>query len=47
MKPRAAEGLPGQLIAPMGDILTLLLNEDAAELLPAISDGGEGTIERI
>jgi 6-phosphogluconolactonase len=41
------ETLPSQSIAPVGGILTLLLDEAAAALLPATGEGSMGTIERI
>jgi len=41
------ERLPSQMIAPAGGILTLLLDQGAAALLPAEGEGGMGTIERI
>ena len=45
--PRDPERLPSQLIAPENGILTLLLDEAAAALLPASGEGATGTIERI
>jgi 6-phosphogluconolactonase len=44
--PRDPERLPSQLIAPAGGILTLLLDQDAASLLPAPGREGFGTLER-
>jgi len=44
--PRDPERLPSQLIAPAGGILTLLLDRDAAALLPATDGKGYGSIER-
>jgi 6-phosphogluconolactonase len=41
------ESLPSQSIAPSGGILTLLLDEASAALLPAKGEGSMGTIERI
>jgi 6-phosphogluconolactonase len=41
------ERLPSQSIAPSGGILTLLLDQAAASLLPARGEGSMGTIERI
>jgi 6-phosphogluconolactonase len=41
------ERLPSQSIAPVGGILTLLLDKAAAAMLPASGEGGMGTIERI
>ena len=40
------ERLPSQLIAPVGGILTLLLDKAAAELLPEPDAGGCGVLER-
>jgi 6-phosphogluconolactonase len=45
--PVDAERLPSQSIAPASGILTLLLDQAAAALLPASGEGGMGTIERI
>jgi 6-phosphogluconolactonase len=45
--PVDAERLPSQSIAPASGILTLLLDQAAAALLPATGEGGMGTIERI
>ena len=41
------ERLPSQSIAPAGYILTLLLDQAAAALLPARAESAMGTIERI
>jgi 6-phosphogluconolactonase len=46
MGPRDPERLPSQLIAPAGDILTLLLDRAAAALLPAPDAQGRGSLER-
>jgi 6-phosphogluconolactonase len=45
--PEDPERLPSQSIAPSGGILTLLLDQAAASLLPARGEGSMGTIERI
>ena len=45
--PRDVERLPSHLIAPANGILTMLLDEAAAALLPASGEGGMGTVERI
>ncbi|HEV2326137.1 MAG TPA: 6-phosphogluconolactonase [Terracidiphilus sp.] len=45
--PRDVERLPSQLIRPSGGILTLILDKDAASLLPATHADGRGNIERI
>ena len=42
MGPRDPERLPSQLIAPVGGILTLLLDRAAAAMLPATDCEGEG-----
>ncbi len=44
--PRDPERLPSQLIWPAGGILTLILDKDAAALLPATDGQGRGTLER-
>jgi len=44
--PRDPERLPSQFIAPVDGILTLLLDQAAAALLPAPDAEGCGTIER-
>jgi 6-phosphogluconolactonase len=46
MGARDPERLPSQLIAPVGGILTLLLDRAAAALLPATDAEGSGFIER-
>ncbi|MGC1424074.1 MAG: 6-phosphogluconolactonase [Terracidiphilus sp.] len=46
MGPRDPERLPSQLIWPAGGILTLILDRDAAALLPATDEQGLGTLER-
>ena len=46
MGPKDAERLPSQLIRPMGGILTLLLDREAAALLPAPDADGCGILER-
>ena len=43
--PRDAERLPSQLIRPANGILTLLLDKDAAALLPAPDASGRGQLE--
>jgi 6-phosphogluconolactonase len=43
---RDPERLPSQLIAPVGGILTLLLDRDAAKLMPAPNADGYGSFER-
>jgi len=45
--PRDPERLPAQMIRPAGGILTLLLDKDAASLLPATSEQGRGVLEPI
>ncbi len=45
--PLDADRLPSQSIAPLGGILTLLLDAAAAALLPARGEGAMGTIERV
>jgi 6-phosphogluconolactonase len=45
--PHDTERLPSQLIAPVGGILTLLLDKAAAALLPEKGEGSIGTIERV
>jgi 6-phosphogluconolactonase len=44
--PRDPERLPSQLIWPSGGILTLILDKDAAALLPATDGQGRGILER-
>jgi 6-phosphogluconolactonase len=44
--PRDEERLPSQFIVPVDGILTLLLDQAAATLLPAPDASGSGTIER-
>jgi 6-phosphogluconolactonase len=44
--PRDEERLPSQFIAPVNGILTLLLDQAAATLLPAPDANGCGIIER-
>lgn len=44
--PRDPERLPSQLIWPANGILTLVLDKDAAALLPAPDGRGRGTFER-
>ncbi|MGA8087793.1 MAG: 6-phosphogluconolactonase [Terracidiphilus sp.] len=44
--PRDPERLPSQLIWPAGGILTLILDKDAAALLPATDGQGRGMLER-
>ena len=44
--PRDPERLPSQLIAPSGGILTLLLDQAAAALLPPADARGDGHLER-
>lgn len=44
--PHDPERLPSQLIWPSGDILTLVLDEAAAALLPATDGQGRGVFER-
>jgi 6-phosphogluconolactonase len=44
--PRDPERLPSQLIWPAGGILTLILDKDAAALLPATDEQGRGFVER-
>jgi 6-phosphogluconolactonase len=44
--PRDPERLPSQLIWPAGGILTLVLDKDAAALLPATDGQGRGFVER-
>jgi 6-phosphogluconolactonase len=44
--PRDVERLPSQLIEPASGILTLLLDNAAAALLPATNGQGRGLIER-
>ncbi|MBS1805291.1 MAG: 6-phosphogluconolactonase [Acidobacteria bacterium] len=43
---RDPERLPSQLIWPSGGILTLVLDRDAAALLPATDGNGRGVVER-
>lgn len=43
---RDPERLPSQLIWPSGGILTLVLDRDAAALLPATDGNGRGVLER-
>jgi 6-phosphogluconolactonase len=45
--PHDPERLPSQMISPSGGILTLLLDQAAAALLPAQGESSMGTIERI
>ncbi len=45
--PRDPERLPSQFIAPVDGILTLLLDQAAATLLPATDANGCGIIERV
>lgn len=45
--PHDPERLPSQSIKPVSGILTLLLDNAAAALLPASGEGSMGTIERI
>lgn len=47
MGPRDPERLPSQLISPVDGILTLLLDQAAAALLPVRGEGAMGTIERV
>ncbi len=42
--PRDPERLPSQMIRPVGGILTLLLDKDAAALLPPVGEDGRGRI---
>lgn len=44
--PRDPERLPSQLIWPASGILTLILDKDAAALLPATDGQGRGVLER-
>jgi 6-phosphogluconolactonase len=44
--PNDPERLPSQLIWPAGGILTLILDKDAAALLPATDEDGCGFLER-
>ena len=44
--PRDPERLPSQLIWPSSGILTLILDKDAASLLPATNGLGRGMLER-
>jgi 6-phosphogluconolactonase len=44
--PRDVERLPSQLIVPESDILTLLLDQAAATLLPETDTEGCGVLER-
>jgi len=44
--PRDPERLPSQLIWPSSGILTLILDKDAAALLPATDERGRGFFER-
>lgn len=44
--PRDPERLPSQLIWPSSGILTLVLDKDAAALLPATDGNGHGAFER-
>jgi 6-phosphogluconolactonase len=44
--PRDPERLPSQLIWPSSGILTLILDKDAAALLPATDGQGRGALER-
>lgn len=44
--PRDPERLPSQLIQPASGILTLILDKDAAALLPATDADGRGVLER-
>jgi 6-phosphogluconolactonase len=46
MGPRDPERLPSQLIRPASGILTLILDKDAAALLPATDKQGRGFFER-
>jgi 6-phosphogluconolactonase len=46
MGPRDSERLPSQLIWPASGILTLILDKDAAALLPATDGQGRGLLER-
>ena len=46
MGPRDPERLPSQLIWPSSGILTLILDKDAAALLPATDGHGRGVFER-
>jgi 6-phosphogluconolactonase len=46
MGPSDPERLPSQLIWPTGGILTLILDRDAAALLPATDGQGRGMLER-
>ncbi len=46
MGPRDPERLPSQLIWPASGILTLILDKDAAALLPATDGQGRGFLER-
>ncbi len=46
MGPRDPERLPSQLIAPVGGILTLLLDRAAAAMLPATDSEGRGLLLR-
>ena len=45
--PRDVERLPSQLIRPAGGILTLILDQAAAALLPATDADGRGSLERV
>lgn len=44
--PRDPERLPSQLIRPSSGILSLILDQDAAALLPATNGTGRGVLER-
>jgi 6-phosphogluconolactonase len=44
--PRDPERLPSQLIWPAGGILTLILDKDAAAMLPPTDGQGRGVVER-
>jgi 6-phosphogluconolactonase len=46
MGPRDPERLPSQLIWPASGILTLILDKDAAALLPTTDGQGRGILER-
>ncbi len=46
MGPRDPERLPSQLIRPAGGILALILDRDAAALLPPANAEGRGLVER-
>ncbi|MGA9585975.1 MAG: 6-phosphogluconolactonase [Terracidiphilus sp.] len=45
--PSDPERLPSQLIWPSGGILTLILDKDAAALLPATDGQGRGMLQRV